>query len=240
MRRVKHQNFYFFYLNKLKLQQIYKKKVGDFMIENKTYPSTEILSDEEYFNQFDLMFELYNLKKQQNEIKTKLKELKKRVKRRIEEEASTQFKALKFMSDEIKQKLKKVNYQIREPYNFFEINSQIQNINNYISELNKSFKRKEIDINTRLITFNYYKIQLDGYEKSLRRIRIVAEDYFFYLRNQKIELMANDSLMKKKLSRKKVKREEYEAFKKENSSKKNINRDVLSFLTEIILKFKPK
>jgi len=36
--------------------------------------------------------------------------------------------------------------------------------------LNKSFKRKEIDINTRLITFNYYKSQLDGYEKSLRRI----------------------------------------------------------------------
>lgn len=240
MRRVKHQNFYFFYLNKLKLQQIYKKKVGDFMIENKTYPSTEILSDEEYFNQFDLMFELYNLKKQQNEIKTKLKELKKRVKRSTEEETSTQFKALKFMSDEIKQKLIKVNSQIREPYNFFEIKSQIQNTNNYISELNKSFKRKEIDINTRLITFNYYKIQLDGYEKSLRRIRIVAEDYFFYLRNQKIELMANDSLMKKKLSRKKVKREEYEAFKKENSSKKNINRDVLSFLTEIILKFKPK
>ena len=210
------------------------------MIENKTYPSTEILSDEEYFNQFDLMFELYNLKKQQNEIKIKLKELKKGVKRSTEEETSTQFKALKFMSDEIKQKLIKVNSQIREPYNFFEINSQIQNINNYISELNKSFKRKEIDINTRLITFNYYKIQLDGYEKSLRRIRIVAEDYFFYLRNQKIELMANDSLMKKKLSRKKVKREEYEAFKKENSSKKNINRDVLSFLTEIILKFKPK
>ena len=210
------------------------------MIENKDYPNTEILSDGEYFNQLDLLFELYTLKKQQNEIKIKLKELKKGVKRSTEEETSTQFKALKFIFDEIKQKLIKVNSQIREPYNFFEIKSQIQNTNNYISELNKSFKRKEIDINTRLITFNYYKIQLDGYEKSLRRIRIVAEDYFFYLRNQKIELMANDSLMKKKLSRKKVKREEYEAFKKENSSKKNINRDVLSFLTEIILKFKPK
>jgi len=210
------------------------------MIENKTYPSTEILSDEEYFNQLDLLFELYNLKKQQNEIKIKLKELKKRVKRRKEEEVSTQFKALKFLSDEINQKLKKVNSQIREPFNFFEINSQIQNIHNYISELDKSFKRKEIDINIRLITFNYYKSQLKGYEKSIRRIRIVAEEYFFYLRNQKIELMANDSLMKKKMSRKKVTREEYKAFKKENSSKKGINREVLSFLTEVILKFKPK
>ena len=210
------------------------------MIENKTYPSTEILSDEEYFNQLDLLFELYNLIKQQNEIKIKLKELKKRVKRRKEEEVSTQFKALQFMSNEIKQKLTKVNSQIREPYHFFEINSQIQNINNYISELDKSFKRKEIDINIRLITFNYYKNQLKGYEKSIRRIRIVAEEYFFYLRNQKIELMANDSLMKKKMSRKKVTREEYKAFKKENSSKKGINREVLSFLTEVMLKFKPK
>ena len=210
------------------------------MIENKTYPSTEILSDEEYFNQLDLLFELYNLIKQQNEIKIKLKELKKRVKRRKEEEVSTQFKALQFMSNEIKQKLTKVNSQIREPYHFFEINSQIQNINNYISELDKSFKRKEIDINIRLITFNYYKNQLKGYEKSIRRIRIVAEEYFFYLRNQKIELKANDSLMKKKLSRKKVKREEYEVFKIEYSSKKDVNREVLSFLTEIILKFKPK
>ena len=210
------------------------------MIENKTYPSTEILSDEEYFNQLNLLFELYSLKKQQNEIKIKLKELKKRVKRSTEQEASTQFKALKFMSDEIKQKLKKVNSQIREPYNFFEINSQIQNINKYISELNKSFKRKEIDINTRLITFKYYKSQLNGYEKSLSRVRIVAEEYFFYLRNQKIELMANDGLMKKKLSRKKVTREEYEAFIKENSSKKYINQEALSFLTEVILNFKPK
>ncbi len=210
------------------------------MIENKTFPSTEILSDEEYFNQLDLLFELYKLKKQQNEIKIKLKELKKRVKRSTEEEASTQFKALKFMSNEVKLKLKKVNPQIREPYNFFEINSQIQNIKNYISELNKSFKRKEIDINTRLITFNYYKSQLEGYEKSLRRIRIVAEEYFFYLRNQKIELMANDSIMKKKMSRKKVTREEYKAFKKENSSKKDVNREVLSFLTEITLNYKPK
>ena len=167
-------------------------------------------------------------------------ELKKRVKRSTEEEASTQFKALKFMSNEVKLKLKKVNPQIREPYNFFEINSQIQNIKNYISELNKSFKRKEIDINTRLITFNYYKSQLEGYEKSLRRIRIVAEEYFFYLRNQKIELMANDSIMKKKMSRKKVTREEYKAFKKENSSKKDVNREVLSFLTEITLNYKPK
>ncbi len=91
-----------------------------------------------------------------------------------------------------------------------------------------------------MITFNYYKSQLDGYEKSLRRIRIVAEDYFFYLRNQKIELMADDSIKKKKMSRKKVKREEYEAFKKENSLKKDINREVLSFLTEIILKYKVK
>ena len=186
------------------------------------------------------MFELYSLKKQQNEIKTKLKELKKKVKRSTEQEASTQFKALKFMSDEIKQKLKKVKSQIMEPYNLFEINSQIQNINYYISELNKSFKRKEIDINTRLITFNYYKTQLKGYEKSLRRIRVVAEEYFYHLRNQKIELMANDSLMKKKMSRKKVTREEYKAFKKENSSKKGINREVLSFLTEVMLKFKPK
>jgi len=105
--------------------------------------------------------------------------------------------------------------------------------------LNKSFKRKEIDINTRLITFNYYISQLDGYEKSLRRIRIVAEEYFFSLRNQKIELMANDSVMKKKMSRKKVKRKEYEVFKKENSSKKDINREVMSFLIENILKFKP-
>ncbi len=210
------------------------------MIGNKTYPSTEILSDEEYFNQLDFLFKLYNLKKKQNEIKIKLKELKKRVKRSTEEDASTQFKALKFMSDEIKQKLEKVNSQIREPYNFFEINSQIQNIHNYISELNKSFKRKEIDINTRLITFNYYKSQLKGYEKSLRRLRIVAEEYFFYLRNQKIELMANDNLMMKKTSRKKVTREEYKAFKKENSSKKDLNREALSFLTEIILKFKPK
>ena len=208
------------------------------MIENKTYQSTEILSDEEYFHQLDLLFELYSLKKQQNEIKIKLKSLKKRVKRSTEEEASMQFKALKFMSEEIKKKLKKVNSQIREPYNFFEINSQIQNIQNYISELNKSFKRKEIDINTRLITFNYYKSQLKGYEKSLRRIRIVAEEYFFYLRNQKIELMANNSLMKKKLSKKKVKREEYKIFKKENTLKKDANRDIQSFLTEIIRKFK--
>jgi len=210
------------------------------MIENKTYPSIEILSDEEYFNQLDLLFELYSLKKQQNEIKIRLKELKKKVKRSTEEEASTQFKALQFMSDEIKQKLKKVNSQIREPYNFFEIKFQIQNINNYISELNKSFKRKEIDINTRLITFNYYKSQLVGFEKNLRRIRIVAKEYFFYLINQKIELTADDSLMKKKMSRKKVKREEYEDFKKENSKKKNNNQGALSFLTENILKFKPK
>ena len=208
------------------------------MIENKTYPSTEILTDDEYFNQLDLLFELYNLKKQQNEIKKNLKKLKKRAKRSTEEEVSTQFKALKFISNEIKQKLKKVNSQIREPYNFFKIKSQIQSINNYILELNKSFKRKEIDINTRLITFNYYKSQLDGYEKSLRRIRIVAEEYFFYLRNQKIELMATDSKMKKKMSRKKVKREEYKAFKKENSLKKDVSREAMSFLKEIILNFK--
>jgi len=210
------------------------------MIENKTYPNRELLSDEEYFNQLDLLFDQYNLKKQQNKIKIKLKELKKYIKRSTEEEASTKFKALKFMSDEINQNLKKVNSQIMEPYNFFEIDSQIQNINNYISKLTKSLKRKEIDINTRLITFNYYKSQLDGYEKSLSRIRIVAEEYFFYLRNQEIELMANESLMKKKMSKKKVTREEYEVFKKENSLKKDLHREVLSFLTEIILKFKPK
>ncbi len=210
------------------------------MIENKKYPSTEILSDEEYFYQLDLLFELNSLKKQQNKIKKKLNELKKRVKRRTEEEVTTQFKALKFLSNEINQKLKKVNSQIKEPYNFFEINSQIQNIHNYISELNKSFKRKEIDINTRLITFNYYKDQLDAHKINLTRIKIVAEEYFFSLTNKRIELMAYDSLMKNKVSRKKIKREEYQTFKKENALNKDTNREILSFLTEIILNYKPK
>jgi len=210
------------------------------MNENKTYPSTGILSDEEYFNQLDLLFELYILKNQKNEIKKKLNELKKRIKRRTEEEVSRQLKALKFLSNEINQKLKKVKFQIMEPFDFFNINSQVKNINHYISALNKSLKRKEIDINTRLITLNYYKDQLDGHKKNLRRIKIVAEEYLFYLRNQKIELMADESLMKKKISRKKVKREEYEGFKKENSSKKDVNRVILSFLTDIILNFKPK
>ena len=208
------------------------------MIEDKNYPSTEILTDEEYFNQLDLLFELYNLKKQKNEIKKKLNDLKKRIRRRTKEEVSAQFKALKFMSNEINQKLEKVKSQIREPYDFFNINSQVKNINNYISALNKSLKRKEIDINTRLITLNYYKDQLDSHKKNLRRIKRVAEEYLFYLRNQKIELMADDSIMKKKMSRKKVKREEYEVFKKENSLKKDHNRETQSFLTEIILKFK--
>ncbi len=208
------------------------------MIENKTYPSTEILSDDEYFNQLDLLFELYSLKKQQNEIKKKLKELKKKIKRSPEEEVSTQFKALKFLSDEIKQKLKKVNSQIKEPYNFFEIKSQIQNIHNYISALNKSLKRKEIDINTRLITFNYYKDQLDDNKKNLKRIKIVAEEYFFYLRNQKLELMADENLMKKKISRKKG--GEYEDYKKENCLRKNKNQETKSFLIDTILNYKPK
>ena len=210
------------------------------MIENNTYPSIGILSDEEYFNQLDLLFELYNLKNQKNEIKKKLNELKKKIKRRTEEEVSRQLKALKFLSNEINQKLEKVKSQIMEPYDFFNINSQVKNINNYISALNKSLKRKEIDINTRLITFNYYKDQIEDHKKNLRRIKIIAEEYSFYLRNQKIELMANDCIMKKKMSRRKVTREEYEAFKKENSSKKDVNREIVSFLTETILNFKPK
>ena len=52
--------------------------------------------------------------------------------------------------------------------------------------------------------------------------------------------MAGHNIMKKKMSRKKVRREEYEVFKKENSLKKKNNKEILSFLTEIILKFKPK
>ena len=52
--------------------------------------------------------------------------------------------------------------------------------------------------------------------------------------------MAKESLMKKKMPRKKIMREEYEFFKKENSLKTDLNREVMSFLTEIILNFKPK
>jgi len=163
----------------------------------------KVFSEETYWEQLDSLFKAYKLQEKTEKIKRKLKQLEKGLKKNTSNQNIQRLKALQVLVKEIVQKKGQIYSQILDFFNIFKIREQVNNLRGYISELNKAFKRKKIDVNTYRITYNHYYKQLNLHLKNYSRLILLAKEYILILKNEEIELNADYNFNKvKKLGKK--------------------------------------
>ncbi|MGB5912293.1 MAG: hypothetical protein WBH31_13950 [Promethearchaeia archaeon] len=189
---------------------------------------SDILPEEKYWEQLDLLFEAYKVKAQQEKLKKKLKKLQKELKKNLEEQNIHKFKALQVVIKETSQKKKLIFSQILDSFNVFKISDEVNNLRGYISELNKALKKRKINVNTYRITFDHYNTQLNFHQKNLDKLNVIAKEYILLLKNKELELDAEynfDTLKKSKMKilKKRQQNNHVEYNNRKNEIKQKIN-----------------
>ncbi len=191
--------------------------------------------EEEGFRQLDLLYKIYKLDNQREILINKLYKLQKTIKKNSTENLSIKLKALKAVSNEILQKKKIIISQLEDSYNFFELSNQIKKLKQCILQLNKAIKRKKIDANTHRITRDYYKNQLKIQFNNLNKVRMVAKEYLIILKNQELQLKAEERFMNSNVPKKIPHISNNKNVMSNNIPKQKDLREILDFLKKHIL-----
>ena len=202
------------------------------MTEITNLEKEEILPENEYWKQLDLLFEAYNLQVQQERLKKKLKELQKVIKKNFSDQNIQQLNALKILVNELIQKKDQITSKILDSFNIYKIRQEVSNLRGYTAELNKAFKRKKIDVNTYRITNDYYNKQLKIHIKNLDRLNLVAKEYILILRNEEIELNSEYNYKNGRKLKKNQKN-----VSKDYKNRKNVIKQKINFLNAEIIDY---
>ena len=200
------------------------------MTETTNLEKEDILPENEYWQQLDLLFEVYKLQVHQERLRKKLKELLKDIKKNFPNQNIQKFRALQILVKELTQKKEQTYLEILDSFNIFKMREQVNNLRGYLAELNKAFKKKKIDVNTYRITNDHYKKQLNIRLKNLDRLKLLAKEYILLLKNEEIELNAdynfkNTRKLDKKLGSKST----------DYKNKKNVIKQKIDFLNTAIV-----
>ena len=206
------------------------------MLKTDNFDQNNQFFEEEGFRQLDLLYKIYKLDNQREILIKKLYKLQKNIKNDLDENLSIKIKALKKVSDETIQEKKVTLSQIKDSYNFFELSNQIKKLKQYVLQLNKAIKRKEIDANTHRITKNYYEDQLKLQFNNLNKLKMVAKEYIIILKNQELQLRAEERFMNSNVPKKIPHILNNKNVKKITISKRNELKEIIDFLTKQILK----
>lgn len=205
------------------------------MLKIDKYDRLEYLSEEKGFRQLDLLFKIYKLNNKREILIKKSHKLQKTIKDNYEMNLSIKLKALKTVSDEIIQKKKIILSQIKDSYNFFELSNQIKKLKQYVLQLNKAIKRKEIDANTHRITRDYYEGQLKLQFDNLNKLKRIAKEYIIILKNQELQLRAEERFMNSNVPKKIPHILNNKNVKKSTIPEQNDLKEIIEFLTKQIL-----
>jgi len=206
------------------------------MLKTSNFDQTNQFLEEEGFKQLVLLYKIYKLDNQREILIKKLHKLQKTIKNNTDENLSIKLQAVKKFSDDINQKKKSIFSQIKDSYNFFELSNQIKKLKQYVLQLNKAIKRKEIDANTHRITKNYYENQLKLQFDNLNKLKRITKEYIIILKNQELQLRAEERFIKSNFLKKIPHIINNINVKKETIPDKNELKELIDFLTNQILK----
>ncbi len=206
------------------------------MLKIDNFDRIEHFSEEEGFRQLDLLYKIYKLDNQREILIKRLHKLQKTIKNNPNENFSIKLKALKTVSDEIVQNKKIILSKIKDSYNFFELSNQINKLKQYVLELNKAIKRKEIDANTHRITKDYYQNQLKLQFDNLVKLKRIAKEYIIILKNQELQSRAEERFMNSNVPKKIPHILNNKSVKINTISTRNELKEITDFLTKQILK----
>jgi hypothetical protein len=191
-----------------------------------------------YFEQFDLLYELYDISKMKERLKKKLDDVKKRKNKIPPDKSFQHVKDLKLVASNLRKSEADAKSLLLPSFDFSQIQDSIQDYMKKLSNLQKAHKRKELEPESFEVSRLEYEQDLERTRRNLERIQKIGFIYYQDLRIQAQSLL--DQLDRAKELRLKgtISKHEYFNLKNEKSTQLDLILKKIKFLTSKILKDK--
>ncbi len=140
------------------------------------------------FLQLDLLFKIYNLRNTRKKLRRKLKILEKSMRRDNNVNFAIKIEAFKVISTENNIKFKDAMSKLENSYNIFKFAKELENYNQYLTNLNKKRNKRLLDLNSYEITKGYYLQKIIDINDNVKHLKDLAIPYFQELKDELIML----------------------------------------------------
>lgn len=171
------------------------------MTELKKYTKNEFPTEEQYYEQLELNFQIHKLEIKKKKLRKRIDKLEKINRKYPLKDFSEDFMVIKALVNEVNENHKKALSKIREEYYFNHLVEKLKKTEEYAQNIKKALRKGLINVNTHRVTSSYYSKQKSQISEQLRRLKILTESYTLLLTNQKIELNAEKEIIKRSRSK---------------------------------------
>ncbi len=197
----------------------------------------EHLKESELFNQFNLLFEIYKLKKVRELLSSKLNTIEKLLKSGHNSNILYKFEALKVVITGNDNSYKNLTAELIDEYNVFDLIKRLEENILYLENLDRERKKKHIDSESYEITKGYYLQKLIDTKDNLRQLKKQALSYYQELKDKLITLEDQRIILATEKERKKLTKEEYKVELKIIEKFKQEIEEQLAFLNVKIIDY---
>jgi len=140
--------------------------------------NVETLPLDQYFHQLDLLYQLHDLEQKKSFLKKKLKSMEKKKEKLGINNSLRLLQEFKNMTIKIKNSEKNMRSSLKSSFNLREITTKIEDCNMYLKNIEKSFKKKELESESYEISKLEYEQSLERERKKFQRIQKISMIYY--------------------------------------------------------------
>ncbi len=189
------------------------------------------------FLQLDLLFEIYNLRNTRKKLRKKLKYIEKSMKRGISINLVRKIEAFKVVSTENNDTFKDTMSKLENSYNIFNFAKELENCNQYLTNLNKKRNKRLLDLNSYEITKGYYLQKIIDINDHVKHLKDLAIPYFQVLKDELIMLEDQRIKLITEKLKKTIDKDKFAQESKEIEKLKLHKEEKLAFLTVEVIDF---
>ncbi|MBA7545693.1 hypothetical protein ES705_38065 [subsurface metagenome] len=197
----------------------------------------EHLKESELFNQFNLLFKIYKLKKGRELLSSKLNAIEKLLNSGHNSNVLYKFEALKVVITENDNSYKNLTAELIDEYNVFDLIKRLEENILYLENLDRERKKKHIDSESYEITKGYYLQKLIDTKDNLRQLKKQTLLYYQELKVKLITFEDQRIILATEKERKKLTKEEYKVELKKIEKFKQEIEEQLAFLKVKIIDY---
>jgi hypothetical protein len=191
--------------------------------------------ESELSNQFNLLFEIYKLKKERELLSSKLNTIEKLLESAYNNNILYKFEALKVIITENDNLYRNLTAKLLDEYNVFDLVKRLDEDILYLKNLDRARKRKNIDSESYEITKGYYLQNILQIKENLGQLKEQALPYYEELKDRFITFEDQRIKLATEKERKKISKEEYKIeLKKIEKFKQEIEEELAFLNVEII------
>ena len=190
------------------------------------------------FLQLDLLFEIYNLRNTRKKLRKKLKYIEKSMKRGISINLVRKIEAFKVVSTENNDTFKDTMSKLENSYNIFNFAKELENCNQYLTNLNKKRNKRLLDLNSYEITKGYYLQKIIDINDHVKHLKDLAIPYFQVLKDELIMLEDQRIKLITEKLKKTIDKDKFAQESKEIEKLKLQKEEKLAFLMVEVIDFK--